>query len=286
MTLRLLDLGVEMAIVKSYLAFEPNDTRNRTQLTKRLRDAITVGLAGLGIPECLPNVQRLKFRGLDLGALTDGPNSPLVNWAALTHLTLESCCALNASLPIMGQLQFRSLQYLQIRSETRDYTSWPLLETFLRALPPLKSLFLLLEGESRWTDLGPILRTHGESLRAFILDFRLGPRLTLSCSRSICPMDDTIQIFKYCPNLVELGMPLHWEHIQKHSHRRKVSLVKALPHTSNKAHSIYSSARTWKDFFQSSVPSTSATCLAHAILSNLCRLVHWSREWLCISLKG
>ena len=229
MTLRVLDFGVEMAIVKSYLTSALDDTRSRTQLTKRLRDAITAGLAGLLVPECLPNVQRLKFCGLDLGALVNGPNVPLVNWVALTHLTLESCCAFNAGLSTMGQLNFQSLHFLQIRHETPEGNFLPLLTTFLRALPPLKSLFMLLEGGPRWTDLGQILQIHGESLRAFILEFRLGERFLLEHSRSIWAMSDTMQIFEYCPNLVELGMPLDWQRIRRSSQRRKVSIGQSAP---------------------------------------------------------
>ena len=229
MSLRHLDLGVEMAIVKSYLAGEVCDPRSRTQLTKRMRNAITAGLIELVDSECLPNVQQLKFRGLDLGALTDGPNSPLVNWAALTHLTLESCCAFNAGLSIMAQWQFRSLRLLQIRHETCDGTFLSLLETFLCALPPLKSLFLLLEDNPRSIDLEPILKIHGESLRAFILEYRLGERLLFPHSRSTWSMDDTMRIFTYCPHLVELGMPLDWQHIQKASHHRKVSISQSAP---------------------------------------------------------
>ena len=224
MTLRVLDLGVEMAIVKSYLAGELCGTRSRTQLTKRLRNAITLALVGLVVPECLPNVKQLRFRGLDLGALTDGPNCPLVNWAALTHLTLESCCNFNAGLSMMAQMQFRGLRFLQIRHEACSGTLLSLLEAFLCALPPLESLFLLLEYASRRINLEQTLQIHGESLRALIIDYREGERLFLPHSRSTWTMDDTMLIFKYCPNLVELGMPLTWQHIQKISHHRKVSI--------------------------------------------------------------
>lgn len=165
-TLRRIDLGVEITLVKKYIARELYDDNDpQYQLGRRLRAQIEQHFAGLEGSEYLRSVDSISLRGLDFSSLCSRQGTQMVNLGALKSLTLESCLSLDAALTTLGTLQLPGLEAFHIRQEGVNDRFFALLATFLCALPPLGTLQY---------GTGGILHKHGESLRKLIVDVRKG----------------------------------------------------------------------------------------------------------------
>ena len=220
-TLSTLDIGFEASLVRSYVAggiYDDSDSDN--QLTKRLRSAIDntflmkarIAEEDEGSPSnYLPNIDRLMLRGLDIGRIVDFEGRKLLDINSLTHLTLESCCDLSTALPKLANFELPRLLALQIRHETMNTGVRDWLEIFLCSLPPLRSLFLLLEGKFRRIDLNHVLQLHGEALNSLIVDIRGRSRVSVRISHTLWKTHYLKPIVLHCPHLTELGLPFRWE---------------------------------------------------------------------------
>lgn len=218
-TLYELDLGIEWQLAKDYIA--GNESESTEQLSTHIMGAFSEHPQR---SERLPKVHHLKLRGLDLSCMMDHKGQNIVNVEHLTKLSLESCCRLGRALAILEALQLPCLRYLHIRHELVDPGICSSLERVLCSLPPLKSLFLLLEGNVPSFGFKQILGVHGDSLRALIVDFRGDTRPSIHESRTLWEAQYLDDIAKLCPNLIELGIPVNWQlWSARSSHRLVVS---------------------------------------------------------------
>lgn len=221
-TLRALHLGVETTLVKSYIAGDVYDNTNpNCQMVSRIRAQVDSHFMGEEGPAYLPGVETISLHGLDMCPIFSCPGRPLIDLGALKEMTLESCCSLDAAFTTLGNSQLPNLENLYIRQEGVNDQIFALLTTFLCALPPLMTLFVLLEGDIHQFDLGTILQKHGESLRRLIIDVRRGNRSSVQHSKTIWRPQNTDDIAQYCPNLVELGIPIHWKYMGYTSRGRR-----------------------------------------------------------------
>ena len=213
-TLRRLDLGAEIPLVKAYMMGQIyDDTNPQNQLAMHLRARLESQMKTEGT-EYFPNVDQISLRGLDCTSLFIGPcQDRIFNFRALRNLTLESsCCNFEDALTNLGTLQLQGLRSLQFRQEGIHSGSLPSLVTFLCALPPLTALFILLEGDVDEEDLhfGEVMQKHGKSLQRLILDVRRGSRSSIGDDPTVWRMQNTVDICVNCPNLIELGVPIQW----------------------------------------------------------------------------
>ena len=205
-TLHELDLGIEKKLAVDFIAGK--EFENTERLSSRIMSAFSENPQRSGY---LPNVHHLRLRGLDLSCMMDYKGQNIVNFGHLTKMTLESCYRLETALAKLEPLQLPSLQHLQIRHEAVDPGVCNTLVSFLRSLPPLRGLYLLLQGSIPSFHLEQILEVHGESLRALLVDFRRGTRPSIHESRTLWKAQYLDNIAKFCPNLVELGIPVIWQ---------------------------------------------------------------------------
>ena len=215
-TLRRLDLGIEIPLVKAYIADEIyDDTDPRNQLAMRLRAEMESQLEKTEGTEYFPNVDQISLRGLDCPSFFIGPyQDRIFNFRALKSLTLESSCYnFETAVTNLGTLELLGLQFLHIRQEGIHPRSLPSLATFLCALPPLTALSVLLEGNIDCEDLdfGEILQKHGRKLQRLILDVRSDHRRTTRNDPTVWKPQNLQDICDYCPNLIELGVPFQWK---------------------------------------------------------------------------
>lgn len=214
MSLSSLDLGVEFHMVKALRSgalYRDNNPRN--QVAKRIKHQIASNFEDEEWPVCLPNLTHVRVRGLDFDILMFGDGQQLVDFGVLTHLTLESCCALINAVPNLGATPLPSLQSFHIRQERVDRDFLAMLEIFLCALPPLTALFVLLDGDMDVMELIPVMEIHGKSLQALVMDLRDGNRTLLLEVDSAWTRQYSIEIIEHCPNLIELGIPVDWDEL-------------------------------------------------------------------------
>lgn len=211
-TLQHLDLGVEGSIIDCKTRGE---TYRDTEAAELLGEEIIAAFADNN-SVCLPNIDSLRLRGLDLSAMISGDEQyRLLNLASLKHLALESCSGMNNSLLELTSmsLRLRGLQTFHIRQEEYEDDFLKNLENFLCTLPPLTSLSILLNGPSPDAfKIKQIMKVHGLSLRTCIMDLREGDRIALvGDSRPAWRKQYSVDIIVPCPNLVELGISVDWE---------------------------------------------------------------------------
>lgn len=211
-TLRQLDLGIESYLAKAALA-ESRYIESRTshQVLNGLMTQIASSSEEEKQPILLPNVDKLKIRGLDLSALVGNEKHLLVDFGALTWLILESCSGLSKALPKLGATQFPTLRSFRIRQEYAKPDILDILGNFLRDLPPLTDLSVLIDGDIARFKLKQILNVHGKTLRSLIMDLRNHKRIVTLQNEDRWQRQCCTEIMRRCPNLVELGIPIDWE---------------------------------------------------------------------------
>ena len=212
--LRSLDLGVERLLISRNSAGVVYDDRDpENQIARRLRLEIKDVFKMVEWPECLPYIEKLKVRGLDINVLVGGDECDLIDLRALRQLTLESSCMPVAALTELGSAQLSRLQSLHIRQEGVNAGFLASLETFLSGLPPLTSLIVLLEGEVDLPafDLRRMLQGHRMSLRVLAMDLRQRNRGLLREHQTAWKISYTCEILRLCRELVELGIPILWD---------------------------------------------------------------------------
>ena len=182
-------------------------------------------------------LESLKIVGWDLRPLFNGSFRPITDFNSLTSLTLESCCGLSDALPMLARKsgdqvinRLPNLQSLTIRREIDDNPEFTrVLDHFLRNLSPLRSLHILLSGYYNARSSKEFLKIHGATLQTLVWDERLGRRHDLIDDRLVDLRDagKLGTIVKYCPNLVELGIPVRWssgEDVPPEGHRKHVRI--------------------------------------------------------------
>ena len=195
--------------------------------------------AGISVP--VLKLESLKLIGWDLRPLVNGAYRPITDFNSLTSLTLESCLGLFDVLPMFTKvsggeavIRLPNLQSLTIRNERDDHPDFTRsLDYFLRSLPPLRTLHLLLSGHYVMRSSKEFLKIHGATLRTLVWDERLGRRHDLDDDRLVDLRDagKLGTIVKYCPNLVELGISIRWDNgddVPPEGHREHVSVPSTL----------------------------------------------------------
>ena len=170
------------------------------------------------------NLEKLKIKGLDLRILPNFAFQPLTDLAGLKSLTFESCCGLSDALRQMAWKfgdtiinNLPNLSSLTVRHEQEQsegpQSAWSL-RHFLCNLTPLKTLRVLLSGrEYYFGNLRDILKVHGATLQTLVWDERQCQRLTLDNNPLVIRSDAgrLPVIVEFCPNLIELGIPIRWD---------------------------------------------------------------------------
>lgn len=171
---------------------------------------------------CFP--KWLKLCGLHLGILLlDEENAnnesknqypkPVFDLEELESLTMDSCFSVWSTFSEFDCTQdLPALKSFSLRQEnvSNDFKSG--LERFLRILPGLQELQVLLEGVSMAQDLDRILDVQGPSLRKLVWDEREARRTTTSKSSTIFSISKShLELVSLrCPNLEMLGLSLDW----------------------------------------------------------------------------
>ena len=239
-TLRHLRIGVEMDLVVEYAdnRFEySNEVVRTTSLTECFANFMQKKFATLKETSTpVVRLESLSLIGLNLHVLTNGSMEPGFDFNNLSMLTLESCCLLEEAIPLLmgirdGRRKVKSalrLHTLAIRHETTNYNFSQVLEEFLLSLKPLTHLHVLLEGRIRDSNMEKILRVHGQCLRSFIWDTRIGPKLDALEDLITLPKDHELLeiVARHCPGLKALGISLDWADItESEKHHKKVKVV-------------------------------------------------------------
>ncbi|KAL8794029.1 MAG: hypothetical protein Q9195_003435 [Heterodermia aff. obscurata] len=243
-TLRNLELGYEELVVYDFMNLNFPDLEERTEAALRFCEKLAERADPAGISVPVLNLKSLKIVGWDLRPLVNGAYRPITNFKSLKTLILESCCGLSDALTMPrdesgGKAVSRlpALQSLTIRHEHDDHTDFPrALDYFLRSLPPLRTLNILLSGPYTMRTSKHLLEIHGPTLRRLVWDERFGQRQDLTDDRLIDSRDAgrLNTIVKHCPNLVELGISIRWddgEDVPPEGHREHVAgLLAKLKH--------------------------------------------------------
>ena len=226
MTLRHLDLGNEVNVVNgrdyNYVSFNRNVVPENLAASI-LRVQIEHEFKTSQPPVYFPNVDSIRLRGLDVRALFRGRigdrEYKLVDFKALESLTLESCKPMKTDFGFLARLDLSRLRFFRVRQEGVALDDFLGLKDLLWGLLPLEALSVLLEGSLKCTDidLKPILRRHGPSLRALLIDIKLEELVSIQDSKRVWGPQCVMDICGLCPNLVELGMPLDWNNTSEKS---------------------------------------------------------------------
>ena len=214
-TLRLLDLGVEADLV-DYNKATPKQMyldNLEDQTARHLREQIERAFEGTKRSILLPNIDKLRLRGLDLNALMIDSRHQLFDYQSLIQLTLGSCCELEIAMPRLTSIAIHHLRSFHIRQESISDDFIPTLETFLCELPPLTSLWVQLDGDYNGLDVKRIMEIHGESLQNLIMDLMQKGEPIDSESETESYQQYSMDIIEKCPNLVELGIGVDWDNL-------------------------------------------------------------------------
>ena len=171
-------------------------------------------------------VLRLKsfsLCGFDLHSLIRDNSGLVVDFKNLDRLTLESCGGLEDAFPMLlepdvaqrGTLSTICLNTFILREENITGNFMVQLEKFLLSLKPLRTLHVLLEGESDIQILPSILVLHGKTLRSLVWDMRTDPRnkMYVETSNSMSAYHNIRVVAKYCTRLEALGIQLAWKEL-------------------------------------------------------------------------
>ncbi len=157
-----------------------------------------------------------ELSGLDASMLMN-PNFALLDVKNLNCLNLMNCSGLERAFAIIsmqGNLQGQSnlkLRSFGIRHQTFDTTFRPLLSSFIRSLPGLTNLAVLLETPRQPPDyLRSILKPHGKSLETLVWDERIAAVEFQHFITPSTPCSQIRDIKQCCPYLVELGILMDW----------------------------------------------------------------------------
>ena len=233
--LRSLNLGVEEVLIRRYMACEVyDDTDHGNRTAKRLMTALANCFKEMSVdrPVIAAEVDNLKICGLDFHTLVRDQTFSLIQLERITCLTLESCCLAIDSLRLNVAQQLTNLQHFHIRQEARDTAFSSSLEKFLCVLPPLISLYIMLEGFCPPINYNGVFMRHGETLRNLIMDHR-EPDLTVVGSYTTrFQLGYTSALFNSCPNLRELGITILWDlYFQREGNYRKLVSASVSKHS-------------------------------------------------------
>lgn len=201
-SLRQFQLGAESCLAKAY-------TGGATDMGPSL----SLSHMGLTDPDnsTFFDLESLWLCNINLFWLIRTVTQQIVDWSALTSLTLDSCPRSGPGLLLLKEFGMK-LKSFSLRYEAfNEQTPVPDIEAFLLSFKGLRSLQVLLEGFAA-IDLENILKSHGKTLKTLVWDERRGPR------RSMAESTATIRgatghleaIASSCPELTSLGISLDW----------------------------------------------------------------------------
>ena len=222
-TLRTLELGVESLLIeqfsagKSYDDSHPSNTSVGAHFFKTTSELLDHYDEDKEEP--LLTLESLKMCGISLKPLPELQPLCFVDIGNLTHLTLESCCAVDDALarltPIPSDpdtsytLRLRTFKLRQEIGVERRYLNR--LKTFLCSFSGLTDLWVLIESKRPDKILLPILRVHGETLRTLIWDTSTAKEnLSAEVPSEHTDCGQLGQLTLLSPHLVELGLTLDW----------------------------------------------------------------------------
>ena len=214
-TLEFLSLGSETAVADRYTRQGAWSRTSSIDDTDKLGEVLSNKLQTVTVSK-KPSLalKHLCLIGLNSYAVFKGRIGVTIQWQGLTVLRLYSCARLNSAIVILRRHpgMLRNLKVLHVRQERGVDPMEPHLELFLACLPPLRSLQVLLEGETLPQNLAPILKIHGKSLRRLVWDQRRYRRTKSYQHVVIMPARYGFlpDIAAACPNLEHLGMSLDW----------------------------------------------------------------------------
>ena len=200
------------------------------------------------VPFPMQSLRNLTLIGVSPNCLIKGIPFPVIDFAVLSSLSLESCDGLEEALSVLTtrntSLQspewVPNLKIFHIRHEYSTTLLGAHLVVFLCSFTGLEHLFVLLEGPMDYPPtetMTNILNAHGQTLRALIWDTRRLRRCSLAFdgylhagesynSLYASESDNSPRILaivsQRCPNLVELGWTLDWTSIIKEGYHSPV----------------------------------------------------------------
>ena len=219
-TLRQLRIGAEPSIVRGYagVGYKPRIVPIPTWYAKAVKKNLAVEDRSL---TCSLRLDSLNICGLDSNRILRGGLGLHFNFEILTALKLESCLGLVDALTLFAPhngstktLDAPKITRLFIRHEVRQNENnfEEVLERFLKSLPSLLDLEVLVEDGHRCLDLAPILEVHGKTLRCLLWEERRGP-FFLQAATSVYPegLTNLYLVSKKCPYLKCLALPIDWK---------------------------------------------------------------------------
>ncbi len=223
-TLKHLYLGVESQISKQYAT---RILPKHCQLPQSFADTTRKAVSS----EDQRSVSSLRLEtlhlcGLELSRTLQGAIGLELDFQKLSMLSLQSCPGLPTALPLLVSdhhsaegFKLPKLNALFISCE-RDLSPIPftnILEQFLRSLPGLTRLEVLVDKARGRQPLGPILDIHGKTLNCLLWEERYCSRMRVNGDASMVRehVRNLKVVSQKCPELTALALPVDWKAISE-----------------------------------------------------------------------
>ena len=163
------------------------------------------------------SLKSLALSGLNLADIVGrGALGFHIDIKILTALDVKSCSGLDEALTVLvgtdaSTLSAFKLTSFSLRHEEESPAFAQNLTVFLTSFTGLKHLRLLIEGQRRALNKGPILEMHGKTLRTLVWDERSGPRKGTNSDTALFLKDNGLGLVSQkCPKLIALGLCVRW----------------------------------------------------------------------------
>lgn len=197
----------------------------RCSIQDRLNHKLPISFAGTAKETLLasePEMEMLSLKSLELSGLNiadivgRGVLGFQIDIKILTALELKSCSGLNEALTVLvgrdaSTLSAFKLASFSLRHEEENPAFAQNLTVFLTSFTGLKHLRLLIEGQRRALNKGPILEMHGKTLQTLVWDERSGPRKGTNTDTALFLNSNNLNLVSQkCPELTALGLCIRW----------------------------------------------------------------------------
>ena len=208
-TLKHLVLGILSTIARCPIQDRPNHKLpiSFTEMAKETSPSSDLEMEILSL-------ESLALIGLNLEDIVGGgPFGLGIDINILTALEVKSCSGLNEAFTFLVGRHAAAfkLKSFFLRHEEESPAFAQNLTDFLTSFTGLKHLWLLIEGQSRALNKGPILEMHGKTLRTLVWDERKRPRKGTNKDTALFLRNNGLGLIsRKCPGLTALGLCMQW----------------------------------------------------------------------------